>query len=132
MDTQTHRPTEGGAGSPYEARDHVIPADPSFDAPEAGTLWTVEPAVRPPLPEPVRTAAVRAGIIVAVTLITAMVAFFCTMAAVWAALPAVLTTVAMTIAATWSVLDVWITRQVWNQRHGVVSVPSSTDRKSVV
>ncbi|MGG8430081.1 hypothetical protein ACQ87U_37485, partial [Streptomyces lividans] len=33
-----------------------------------------------------------------------------------------------TVVATWGVLDVWVTRQVWNQRHGVVSVPSSTAR----
>ncbi|MGW7593763.1 hypothetical protein ACWGK9_32240, partial [Streptomyces rubiginosohelvolus] len=26
-------------------------------------------------------------------------------------------------------LDVWVTRQVWNQRNGVVSVPSSTARQ---
>lgn len=25
-------------------------------------------------------------------------------------------------------LDVWVTRQVWNQRNGVVSMPSSTAR----
>ncbi|MDX6348902.1 MAG: hypothetical protein QOF84_3692, partial [Streptomyces sp.] len=33
-----------------------------------------------------------------------------------------------TVVATWSVLDVWITRQVWNQRNGVVSSPSSAAR----
>jgi hypothetical protein len=40
----------------------------------------------------------------------------------------VLSSVASTVVATWGVLDVWVTRQVWNQRHGVVSVPSSTAR----
>ncbi|MBE1595614.1 hypothetical protein H4687_001743 [Streptomyces stelliscabiei] len=25
-------------------------------------------------------------------------------------------------------LDVWVTRQVWNQRNGVISAPSSTAR----
>jgi hypothetical protein len=39
-----------------------------------------------------------------------------------------LCTVISTVVATWSVLDVWITRQVWNQRNGVVSSPSSTAR----
>jgi hypothetical protein len=36
--------------------------------------------------------------------------------------------VAGTVVATWAALDVWVTRQVWNQRHGVVSAPSSTAR----
>jgi hypothetical protein len=40
----------------------------------------------------------------------------------------VLSSIASTVAATWGVLDVWVTRQVWNQRHGVVSTPSSTAR----
>ncbi|MGP4004484.1 hypothetical protein [Streptomyces sp. 8N706] len=103
---------------------------PTDDGPDDGHrhLWTVEPAVRPRLPDPVRTAAVRAVIIVSVTLIQAMVAFLCTMAGSWFAFPAVLSTVAATVVATWSVLDVWVTRQVWNQRHGVISVPSSTAR----
>ncbi|WP_374701117.1 hypothetical protein [Streptomyces sp. TP-A0874] len=92
------------------------------------TLWTEEPAKRPRLPDPVRTAAARAVVIVAVTLVQAMVAFLCTLAGSWFAFPAVLCSVASTVVATWSVLDVWITRQVWNQRHGVVSTPSSTAR----
>ncbi|WP_053913573.1 hypothetical protein [Streptomyces sp. TP-A0875] len=91
-------------------------------------LWTEEPARRRRLPDPVRTAAVRAVLVVAVTLIQAMVAFLCTMAGSWLAFPMVLSSVASTVAATWGVLDVWVTRQVWNQRHGVVSVPSSTAR----
>lgn len=32
------------------------------------------------------------------------------------------------MVATWAVLDVWITRQVWNQRNGVLSSPSSAAR----
>lgn len=91
-------------------------------------LWVEEPARRRRLPDPVRTAAVRAVLIVAVTLIQAMVAFLSTLAGSWLALPMVLSSVASTVAATWGVLDVWVTRQVWNQRHGVVSTPSSTAR----
>ncbi|MBF8170065.1 MULTISPECIES: hypothetical protein [Streptomyces] len=91
-------------------------------------LWHEEPARRRRLPDPVRTAAVRAVIVVAVTLILAMVAFLCTLAESWLAFPMVLGSVAGTVVATWGVLDVWVTRQVWNQRHGVVSVPSSTAR----
>ncbi|WP_399882650.1 hypothetical protein ACGH7X_06925 [Streptomyces sp. BBFR51] len=91
-------------------------------------LWTEEPARRRRLPDPVRTAAVRAVIVVAVTLILAMVAFLCTMAESWLAFPMVLGSVAGTVVATWGVLDVWVTRQVYNQRHGVVSAPSSTAR----
>jgi hypothetical protein len=80
------------------------------------------------MPDPVRTAAVRAVLIVAVTLIQAMVAFLCTLAESWLAFPMVLSSLASTVVATWGVLDVWVTRQVWNQRNGVVSTPSSTAR----
>ncbi|MFS8203465.1 hypothetical protein ACLVWQ_32930 [Streptomyces sp. CWNU-52B] len=91
-------------------------------------LWVEEPADRRRLPDPVRTAAVRAVIIIAVTLIQAMVAFLCTLAGSWLAFPMVLSSVASTVVATWGALDVWVTRQVWNQRYGVVSEPSSTAR----
>lgn len=92
-------------------------------------LWQEEPAARPRMADPVRTAAVRAVIIAALTLVQAMVAFFCTMAGAWFAFPAVLSTVASTVVATWAVLDVWVTRQVWVQRNGVRSQPSSTARR---
>lgn len=91
-------------------------------------LWVEEPARRRRLPDPVRTSAVRAVLIIAVTLIQAMVAFLCTLAGSWLAFPMVLSSVASTVVATWGALDVWVTRQVWNQRHGVVSTPSSTAR----
>ncbi|WP_336323134.1 hypothetical protein [Streptomyces lavendofoliae] len=92
-------------------------------------LWVEEPVGRRRLPDPVRTAAVRAVLITALTLIQAVIAFFCTLTASWLAFPMVLSSVAGTVVATWSVLDVWVTRQVWNQRHGVVSTPSSTARR---
>jgi hypothetical protein len=92
-------------------------------------LWVEEPALRWRLPDPVRTSAVRAVIILALTLIQAVVAYLCTLAGSWLAFPMVLSSVASTVATTWGVLDVWITRQVWNQRNGVVSVPSSTARQ---
>ncbi|MGW6296618.1 hypothetical protein [Streptomyces sp. NPDC055058] len=91
-------------------------------------LWVEEPARRRRLPDPVRTAAVRAVLVIAVTLIQAMIAFLCTLAGSWLAFPMVISSVVSTILATWGVLDVWVTRQVWNQRHGVVSTPSSTAR----
>ncbi|CCK31567.1 membrane protein [Streptomyces davaonensis JCM 4913] len=91
-------------------------------------LWIEEPARRRRMPDPVRTAAVRAVLIIAVTLIQAMVAFLCTLAGSWLAFPMVLSGVASTVVATWAALDVWVTRQVWNQRHGVVSTPASTAR----
>jgi hypothetical protein len=91
-------------------------------------LWVEEPARRRRMPDPVRTAAVRAVLIISVTLIQAMVAFLCTMAGSWLAFPMVISSVASTVMATWGALDVWVTRQVWNQRNGVVSVPSSTAR----
>ncbi|KUL54366.1 hypothetical protein ADL22_03220 [Streptomyces sp. NRRL F-4489] len=92
-------------------------------------LWQEEAAARRRMPDPVRTAAVRAVLVVAVTLVEAMVAFLCTLAGSLFAFPAVLMTVASTIVATWAVLDVWVTRQVWIQRHGVRSEPSSTARE---
>jgi transposase len=119
----------------------AVPEAPDRDIPVTGPepraterqpvyrpLWREEPARRRRLPDPVRTAAVRAVLVVAVTLILAMVAFLCTLAESWLAFPMVLGSVAGTVVATWGVLDVWVTRQVWNQRHGVVSEPSSTAR----
>ncbi|MFD5634239.1 hypothetical protein ACFWJM_08885 [Streptomyces sp. NPDC127077] len=91
-------------------------------------LWIEEPARRRRLPDPVRTSAVRAVLVISVTLIQAVVAFLCTMAESWLAFPMVVSSVASTVVATWAALDVWVTRQVWNQRNGVVSVPSSTAR----
>jgi hypothetical protein len=91
-------------------------------------LWIEEPALSRRLPDPVRTAAVRAVLIISVTLIQAMVAFLSTLAGSWLAFPMVLSSVASTVVATWAALDVWVTRQVWNQRNGVVSEPSSTAR----
>ncbi|MFE2076443.1 MULTISPECIES: hypothetical protein [Streptomyces] len=91
-------------------------------------LWVEEPARRHPLPDPVRTAAVRALLVISLTLIQAMVAFLSTMAGSWLAFPMVISSVASTVVATWAVVDVWVTRQVWNQRYGVISEPSSTAR----
>lgn len=102
---------------------------PHASGEERRELWVEEPARRRRLPDPVRTAAVRAVIIVALTLIQAMTAFLCALAGSWLSFPMVLSSVASTVVATWGVLDVWVTRQVWNQRHGVVSVPSSTARQ---
>ncbi|MFE4373451.1 hypothetical protein ACFRMN_35490 [Streptomyces sp. NPDC056835] len=92
-------------------------------------LWVEEPAKRYRMPDAVRTAAVRAVIIAAVTLIQATIAFLSTLAGSWLAFPMVLSSVASTVVATWGVLDVWVTRQMWHQRGGVVSVPSSTARQ---
>ncbi|AWL37284.1 MULTISPECIES: hypothetical protein [Streptomyces] len=117
MRTDEHRGTTAAAASAGGAR---IPRQ---------RLWVEEPATRRRMPDPVRTAAVRAVLIMSVTLVQAVVAFLCTLAGSWLAFPMVLSGVASTVVATWSVLDVWVTRQVWNQRHGVVSVPSSTARR---
>ncbi|MCX5016237.1 hypothetical protein OG765_35525 [Streptomyces sp. NBC_00555] len=91
-------------------------------------LWVEEPARRRRMPDPVRVTAVRAVLIVSVTLTQATVTFFLTLTGSWLAFPMALGAVAGTIVATWGVLDVWITRQTWNQRYGVVSEPSSTAR----
>ncbi|MEU4037586.1 hypothetical protein [Streptomyces collinus] len=118
-----------------EAPDRDVPAQRragtsagSERSAEHRPLWVEEPARRYRMPDPVRTAAVRAVLIIAVTLIQAMVAFLCTMAGVWLAFPMVISSVVSTVVATWSVVDVWVTRQVWKQRYGVVSEPSSTAR----
>lgn len=81
------------------------------------------------MPDPVRTAAVRAVLIMSLTIIQAMVALLSTVTGSWLAFPMMLSSVGSTVVATWSVLDVWVTRQVWNQRNGVVSVPSSSARQ---
>ncbi|MFE4254602.1 hypothetical protein ACFRU3_34915 [Streptomyces sp. NPDC056910] len=94
-----------------------------------GELWVEEPAGRRRMPDPVRTAAVRAVLIVALTLMQAVIAFLCTVADSWLAFPMVLSSVGSTVVATWGVLDVWVTRQVWNQRNGVVSAPNSSARQ---
>ncbi|MFD3700983.1 hypothetical protein ACFWUZ_33455 [Streptomyces sp. NPDC058646] len=91
-------------------------------------LWVEEPARRRRMPDPVRASAVRAVLIVAVTLTQATISFFLTLTGSWLAFPMALAAVAGTIVATWGVLDVWITRQAWNQRYGVLSEPSSTAR----
>ncbi|MEU6540054.1 hypothetical protein [Streptomyces sp. NPDC047000] len=91
-------------------------------------LWVEEPARRRRLPDPVRTAAVRAVLVISVTLIQAMIAFLSAMAESWLAFPMVISSIASTVVATWAAVDVWVTRQVWNQRYGVVSEPSSTAR----
>ncbi|GAA2626190.1 hypothetical protein [Streptomyces vastus] len=114
-----------------EAPDRDIPAQEEQQEEERAyyrPLWVEEPARRLRLPDPVRTSAVRAVIIIAITLIQAMVAFLCTLAGSWLAFPMVLSSVASTVVATWGALDVWVTRQVWMQRNGVVSTPSSTAR----
>jgi hypothetical protein len=114
-----------------EAPDRDIPAGGGATAEEQvhyRPLWIEEAARRRRLPDPVRTAAVRAVLIIAVTLIQATVAFLCTMAGSWLAFPMVISSVVSTVVATWGALDVWVTRQMWNQRNGVISEPSSTAR----
>ncbi|MGW4445874.1 hypothetical protein [Streptomyces sp. NPDC004682] len=116
----------------YATREYAARERPGDYGESARTayrpLWVEEPARRRRLPDPVRTSAVRAVLLISVTLIQAMVAFLCTMAGSWLAFPMVISSVVSTVVATWSVVDVWVTRQVWNQRYGVVSEPSSTAR----
>ncbi|MET9348861.1 hypothetical protein [Streptomyces termitum] len=92
----------------------------------ARQLWVEDERGLRRMPDPVRNAAVRAVMITSVTLILAVVAFLTTVADSWLAYPMTIAAVAATVVATWSVLDIWITRQVWRQRNGVVSEPSSS------
>lgn len=117
MDTQEREDAVGDTGA-RGPRD--VPRQP---------LWVEEPATRRRMPDPVRTAAVRAVLVMSLTMILAMVAFLTALAGSWLSFPMVLSAVASTVVATWAVLDVWVTRQVWNQRHGVVSEPSSSARR---
>ncbi|UXY18615.1 hypothetical protein N8I84_07640 [Streptomyces cynarae] len=136
MDTAERRGAPGtGAAEPTAARRGPQAPDRDTtagveqrDATSYRPLWVEEPARRRRLPDPVRTAAVRAVLIIAVTLIQAVIAVLCTFADSWLAFPMVLSSVASTVVATWGALDVWVTRQMWNQRYGVVSAPSSTAR----
>jgi hypothetical protein len=121
-------PTAGGERKRTRGLSRSPATEALADQPYYKPLWVEEPARRRRLPDPVREAAVRAVLIISVTLIQAVVAFLCTMAGSWLAFPMVLSSVASTVVATWAVLDVWVTRQVWNQRNGVVSAPSSTAR----
>nr|WP_256123448.1 hypothetical protein [Streptomyces sp. EN16] len=114
----------GSAGAPAAARTEAADG-----ARVPRQLWVEEPASKRRMPDAVRTAAVRAVLIMSLTIIQAMVAFLSTLTGSWLAFPMVLSSVASTVVATWSVLDVWVTRQVWNQRNGVVSVPSSSARQ---
>ncbi|MDT9692367.1 hypothetical protein Q5762_29370 [Streptomyces sp. P9(2023)] len=100
------------------------------EARSARQLWVEDEKGRRRMPDPVRTAAVRAVMITSLTLIQGMVAFFAAITDSWLAFPMLLSSVGSTVVATWSVLDVWVTRQVWRQRNGVVSEPSSTARPS--
>nr|WP_241837638.1 hypothetical protein [Streptomyces sp. CB02115] len=114
----------GSAGAPAAARTETADG-----ARVPRQLWVEEPASKRRMPDAVRTAAVRAVLIMSLTIIQAMVAFLSTLTGSWLAFPMVLSSVASTVVATWSVLDVWVTRQVWNQRNGVVSMPSSSARQ---
>ncbi|MFM9562408.1 hypothetical protein [Streptomyces turgidiscabies] len=119
----------GGERSVIHGASGQLPSSAGTEArPAYRQLWVEEPARRRRLPDPVRTAAVRAVLVISVTLIQAMVAFLFTLAGSYLAFPMVISSVASTVVATWAALDVWVTRQVWNQRNGVVSTPSSTAR----
>ncbi|WP_269856380.1 hypothetical protein [Streptomyces sp. RPT161] len=113
-----------------QSQRNAADTDRGYDEPPLSdaTLWTEEPVGRPRMPDPVRASAVRAVLIASVTLIEAMVAMLGAAAGTWITAPALLCTVVSTVVATWAVLDVWVTRQVWNQRHGVLSSPSTAAR----
>ncbi|KPI21482.1 hypothetical protein OK074_1087 [Actinobacteria bacterium OK074] len=122
----TGRDTVGGYDSGYDDAGYAVEERESSR--QYRPLWVEEPAKRRRLPDPVRTAAVRAVLVIAVTLIQAVIAFLCTMAGSWLAFPMVISSVVSTVVATWGALDVWVTRQMWNQRNGVVSTPSAAAR----
>ncbi|UCM86709.1 hypothetical protein [Streptomyces marincola] len=87
---------------------------------------------KPRMPDPVRASAVRAVIIIALTLTQVVVVLLCTLAGSWLAFPMTLSSIGSTFVATWAVLDIWVTRQSWIQRNGVVSEPSSVARRRLL
>jgi hypothetical protein len=95
---------------------------------ESQSVWEQEAVGTPRLPDPVRTAAVRAVLILSVAMVEAVIALLLAAGHSWLSAPLMLCTVLTCVVATWAVLDVWVTRQVWNQRNGVVSSPSSAAR----
>ncbi|WUH95092.1 hypothetical protein OG900_36350 [Streptomyces sp. NBC_00433] len=95
---------------------------------EQRTVWVEEAGARPRLADPVRAAAVRAGLTAAAALVQGVTDTVLALGHSWLSAPLLLTTVLTSVVATWAVLDVWVTRQVWNQRNGVVSSPSSAAR----
>jgi hypothetical protein len=92
------------------------------------TVWVEEAARRPRMADPVRSAAVRAVILSAIALPLAQIGLLLAVGHSWLSAPVLLFAVLTSVVATWSVLDVWVTRQVWNQRGGVLSSPSSAAR----
>ncbi|WP_206318616.1 hypothetical protein [Actinacidiphila epipremni] len=102
---------------------------PFFMELQERTVWVEEPARRPRMADPVRDAAVRAGLLSAVALVQALVGVVLAAGHSWLAAPVLVTTVVTSVVASWAVLDVWVTRQVWAQRDGVVSSPSSAARE---
>lgn len=92
------------------------------------TVWVEETARRPRMADPVRAAAVRAVIVSALALTLAQIGLLLAVGHSWLSAPVLLFAVLTSVVATWSVLDVWVTRQVWNQRGGVLSSPSSAAR----
>src|SRR5882757_9272931 len=95
---------------------------------ESYSVWQEDPVGTPRLPDPVRAAAVRAMLIGAVALVDAVIEMLLAVGDSWLSAPMLLFTVLTCVVATWAVLDVWVTRQVWNQRNGVLSSPSSAAR----
>jgi hypothetical protein len=95
---------------------------------DRGSMWEEEPEATTRMPDPVRAAAVRAVLIGSVALTEAIITALLAAGHSWLSAPMTLCSVLTSVVATWSVLDVWVTRQVWNQRNGVVSVPSSAAR----
>ena len=91
-------------------------------------MWEEEPVATPRMPDPVRAAAVRAVLIARGRADRGGDRLLLAAGHSWLSAPMTLLTVLTSVVATWAVLDVWVTRQVWNQRNGVVSSPSSAAR----
>jgi len=122
MDTEQRLPSSDRGDPVEQALGRITQAQ------RRRSLWVDEPVGTRRMPDPVRNATVRAVLIVSLTMIQAVVAVLGTVGDSWIAAPALLSTIASTVVATWSVLDIWVTRQAWNQRNGVVSSPSSAAR----
>jgi hypothetical protein len=80
------------------------------------------------LPDEVRSAAVRAGLAFAFTLVCVMVTILSSLARSWMFLPAVVMTALGVFTSTWCLLEIWIARQIAAQRtwgSGTAIAPSN-------
>ncbi|WP_055588685.1 hypothetical protein [Peterkaempfera griseoplana] len=81
-----------------------------------GVTHSRSTAQRRRLPDEVRSAAVRAGVSFAFTLVCVMVTVLASLGGTWILVPVLLLTAVSVLFCLWTVLEIWIARQVAAQR----------------